>query len=417
MKRQEIVEHIQGFHTRNVDASVAISFLAEAAKFSDDEIAWLTDAIADTSIRRLNRSEFAPDGVPVMDLPSTGGAGNKTPLIVPPILASAGIVVPKMSSRGSVAGTIDILESVGYRTTLSLDEFIRVVREVRVSNIAQTDELAPVDARLMVLRRRTGMMNVGPLVISSILGKKLALGVDHLVIDVKAGPDGKFGPTEQDAVLGAERFVRVGKKLGMRVTCVVTDNSAPQGRAMGATLSMIEVAEVLQGAGPKDQMALCLDLAGIALASAGTVRDREEGRGFAGELVKSGKAMECFRRQLHAHGGRTDWLDDPWRLVDHVSRVSVTADRDGKVTGIDSSRLNRLCERLVRNSAGHYHYKAGLVVLADVGTAVSPGTVLADVYLENVSETVPIQNAIRDAFEFDQQQDTLFPRGLLTVIQ
>ena len=240
-----------------------------------------------------------------VDKHSTGGVGDKTSLIIAPIVAAAGVRVPMISGRGlgHTGGTLDKLESIpGFRVNLSLAEFRRALETVGCALIGQTAEIAPADKKMYALRDVTGTVENRSLICASIMSKKLAEGIDALVLDVKVG-SGAFLKTEADATLLAELMVETGRRMGKQVVALLTDMDQPLGRTAGNAMEVQESIEVLSGAGPADLRELCLVLAAWMLLLGERVKSVEEGKGVAAEMIASGRAREKFREIVRQQGG------------------------------------------------------------------------------------------------------------------
>jgi len=250
-----------------------------------------------------------------VDKHSTGGVGDKTSLVLAPLVAAAGVPVPMISGRGLAhsGGTLDKLESIpGFRVNLSLDEYRQVLKKVGLVLIGQTEKIALADKKLYALRDVTATVESIPLIAASIMSKKLAEGIDGLVLDVKTG-GGAFMKTFDEARRLAETLVTIGQHTGKQVTALITDMDQPLGRAVGNSLEVIESIETLKGHGPPDLTELSVELAAhmVVLGErAGTV---EEARGMVTEQINNGRGLERFRAVIEAQGG------DPEVAVQHVA--------------------------------------------------------------------------------------------------
>lgn len=396
MKRLEAVKQ----YLRIGKESSLLSFLesVKTEPLNTDETAKLADLIA-SSGQRIDPSRWGSG--PVVDVPSTGGLGNKSPIIVPPILASCGVKVPKMSTRGGTAGTIDILESLGYQPDFQVDRFVSIVTESGLSNICQTQELAPLDGKLMSIRRKIGMMEVSSLVVSSILGKKLAIGVKTVVVDVKSGPAGNLGENVTDAIAASKMLVEVGKKVAIRVACVISDNSFPQGEYLGARPSMIEVAEVLKGCGPDNQRDVCMILSAVALCLSGAVDDVVEGFRFAKQKVLDPfAAMEKLREQLKNHNAETKWMNDPSTLLEGFEQVAVRAERKGFVSAIDAIKIKKILKKLIVRRDGSKDLDAGMRICKSIGESVEAGEDIAYILCKRKEQRIEsMRKDLLDCFQ------------------
>src|SRR5271154_6135810 len=232
-----------------------------------------------------------------VDKHSTGGVGDKTSLILAPIVAAGGLTVPMISGRGlgHTGGTLDKLESIpGFNVNLSLDQFRSVLRECGMGLIGQTAEIAPADKKIYALRDATGTVESIGLICASIMSKKLAEGIDALVLDVKTG-SGAFMKREEDAVRLAEIMVDTGKRMGKKVVALITDMNQPLGHAAGHSLEIAECIDVLKGGGPADLVELSVELSAWMFFLGERTKTLEEGRHLAEEMVAGGQALEKFR--------------------------------------------------------------------------------------------------------------------------
>ncbi len=278
-----------------------------------------------------------------VDKHSTGGVGDKTSLVLAPLAAACGVVVPMMSGRalGHTGGTLDKLESIpGFRTALLLGEFQRMLADVGCSLIGQTDEIVPADKRLYALRDVTGTVESVPLITASIMSKKIAEGIGALVLDVKAGR-GAFMKTPEAARELAASLVATGNSAGVRTEAVLTAMDAPLGRAVGNALEVIEALETLKGRGPRDLEQLSVHLATRMVVLAGIAdSDRAEARVRA--AISSGAGLDTFRRVIEWQGGDPRVVDDYTRLPSAAHRHVVSAPRAGFVSGIDAMLVARV---------------------------------------------------------------------------
>jgi pyrimidine-nucleoside phosphorylase len=270
-----------------------------------------------------------------VDKHSTGGVGDKTSLILAPIVATGGLTVPMISGRGlgHTGGTLDKLESIpGFNVNLSLDQFRRVLRECGMGLIGQTAEIAPADKKIYALRDATSTVESIGLICASIMSKKLAEGIDALVLDVKTG-SGAFMKREEDAVRLAEIMVDTGKRMGKKVVALITDMDQPLGRAAGHSSEIIECIEVLNGQGPADLRDLSIELSAWMFYLGERSKSLEEGRRLAQSKIANGQAREKFKQGIRLQGGDERVIEEPQRLPKARSRVEVVSESDGYVTG------------------------------------------------------------------------------------
>jgi pyrimidine-nucleoside phosphorylase len=306
---------------------------------SADETAWLTDAMVHSGIR-VDLSDVP--GIKV-DKHSTGGVGDKTSLVLAPLAAACGVVVPMMSGRGlgHTGGTLDKLEAIpGFRVDLSLDEMKVALARVGCAMIGQTAQIAPADKRLYALRDVTGTVESIPLISASIMSKKIAEGIDALVLDVKTG-SGAFMKTDAESRRLAESLVAIGNASGVKTEAVITRMDAPLGRAVGNALEVVECLEVLKGRGPADLLEVSVALTARMLVMARISRDRDEAERKVHEAIDSGAGLDRFRRIIEQQGGDPRVVDDYDRLPSAPERHVVRATRAGFLTAIDAELVGR----------------------------------------------------------------------------
>jgi pyrimidine-nucleoside phosphorylase len=283
-----------------------------------------------------------------VDKHSTGGVGDKISLCLAPLVAACGVAVPMISGRGlgHTGGTLDKLEAIpGFRVDLDAKRFERIVRDVGTCLIGQTAELAPADRRLYALRDVTATVECIPLIVASILSKKLAEGIDALVLDVKCG-GGAFMKDLKGARALAKALVSVGKRAGKRVSALITDMSAPIGRTIGNALETREAIEVLRNAGPADTRALTLELGAEMLLAGRRCRSRSQALPLLERALADGSALAVFRRLVAAQGGDPRVVDDPARLPQSQAKRVVRAPRSGYVGAVDAYALGMLAIEL-----------------------------------------------------------------------
>jgi pyrimidine-nucleoside phosphorylase len=320
--------------------------------------------------------------LPKIDKHSTGGVGDKISLCLAPLVACCGVAVPMISGRGlgHTGGTLDKLEAIpGFRVDLSAARFERIVRTVGTAMIGQTARIAPADKRLYALRDVTGTVECIPLIVASILSKKLAEGIDGLVLDVKAGR-GAFMKDAAQARKLARALVSVGQRAGKRVVALVTDMSTPIGLTIGNALETREAIEVLKNEGPRDTRELTLALGTEMLLLAKVTRSASKARAQLERALGDGSAFERFARMVRAQGGDVKSVEQPEGLTRAKARVPVRATRAGTVTAIDPLELGLVSVAL---GAGRSRAeqkvdpRAGIEIAAPLGESVSRGEPLA----------------------------------------
>ena len=341
---------------------------------SPEETAWLTDAMVHSGIRV---DLGALPGAKV-DKHSTGGVGDKTSLVLAPLAAACGVLVPMMSGRGlgHTGGTLDKLESMaGFRVDLSLDEMKAALAATGCAMIGQTAEIAPADKKLYALRDVTGTVESIPLISASIMSKKIAEGIGGLVLDVKTG-SGAFMKTEARSRQLAESMVAIGKASGVRTEAIITRMDQPLGRAVGNALEVIECIEVLKGRGPKDLVDVSVDLAARMLVMGGVARDHADGTARITAALASGAGLERFRQIVERQGGDPRVVDDYSRFPSVPGRHIVRAPRAGYLARLDAELVGRASVVL---GAGRDRKEddvdpaVGIMVLAVPGDRVSEG--------------------------------------------
>ena len=279
-----------------------------------------------------------------VDKHSTGGVGDKTSLVLAPLVASLGAPVAKMSGRGlgHTGGTIDKLESfTGFRTDLTPDEFIRNVNTIHIAIAGQTANLAPADKKLYALRDVTGTVDQMSLIASSIMSKKLASGADGIVLDVKTG-DGAFMKSFRGAKALAEEMVSIGRLAGKDVSAVISDMDQPLGNAVGNALEVKEAIDTLRGRGPEDLEELVLTLGALMTVKAGKAPDTERAREMLKENLENGEAFRVFKEFIRAQGGDPEEAEHPERLPAAKYQEEVLSDREGYVSDICTEEIGRI---------------------------------------------------------------------------
>ena len=319
-----------------------ISALLMAVVFrglAPDELSALTDAMLNSG----DRLHFDGYAVPRVDKHSTGGVGDKVSLLLAPMVASCGVAVPMMSGRGlgHTGGTLDKLESIpGFRTGLSLAEARAQVERIGVAMLGQTPEIAPADRKLYALRDVTGTVESIPLISASIMSKKLAEGLNGLVLDVKTG-SGAFIPDPERALELARTMIAIGETRGCPTVALLTAMDRPLGRACGHSLEVEEALEGLQGSGPEDLMEVTYALGAEMLLLVGAAGDLADARDRLETSVSSGRALETFGRMVEAQGGNRSVVDDP-AILPQAGAVEVyRAPLTGVVRQVEPRRVGR----------------------------------------------------------------------------
>ena len=344
------------------------------------ETAWLTDAMVKSGIR-VDLSSIP--GIKV-DKHSTGGVGDKTSLILAPVAAACGLAVPMMSGRGlgHTGGTLDKLESIpGFSVRLSIAALLRALEKTGCAMIGQTAEIAPADKALYALRDVTGTIESIPLISASIMSKKIAEGIDALVLDVKTG-SGAFMKTEADSRRLAESLVAIGNASGVKTQAIITDMDAPLGRAVGNSVEVIECIEAMRGQGPADLMEVTMALLVPLLILGRVAATPADARRLAQDAIDSGAALDRFRRIIDVQGGDPRVVDDVSRLPQVKQRHLVQATRSGYLARMDAELIGRASVAL---GAGRDRVDdaidpaVGIMVNARPGAKVAAGETVLDV--------------------------------------
>jgi pyrimidine-nucleoside phosphorylase len=363
-----------------------------------DELAALTDAMLESG----DRLRFDGIARPVVDKHSTGGVGDKVSLLLAPMVASCGVAVPMMSGRGlgHTGGTLDKLESIpGFRTALSLREAKDQVERLGCAMLGQTPEIAPADKRLYALRDVTGTVESIPLIAASIMSKKLAEGLNGLVLDVKTG-SGAFLPEVARALELARTMIGLGQAHGCPTVALLTAMDRPLGRACGNALEVEEAIGGLRGDGPDDLMEVTYALGVEMLLLVGAAADAREARRRLEESVSSGRALETFARIIEAQGGNPAVVDDPSVLPQAAEVEVFRASRDGVVAAVEPRRLGRAILELGggrRTMEEDVDPSVGFVIPAKPGDRVRAGEPLASVFARDAAGIAAGIGALEEA--------------------
>jgi pyrimidine-nucleoside phosphorylase/thymidine phosphorylase len=363
------------------------------------ELAALTEAMLHSG-EVLDLSDVAGTKV---DKHSTGGVGDKTSLVVAPVVAAGGLRVPMISGRGlgHSGGTLDKLESIrGFNVNLSLTDFRRVLKQCGCALIGQTPQIAPADKKLYSLRDVTATVESSYLICASIMSKKLAEGIDALVLDVKTG-DGAFMKREEDAVYLAELMVETGQRMGKKIVALITDMDQPLGRKVGNALEVEECIDVLAGGGPDDLRELCLDLSAWMFVLGGKCSRVAEGRILAAELIASGAARDKFREIIRLQGGDAGVVADPSRLPHAKNKAAAITMKDGYVTAIRCEQVGVASMLLGggrEKKEDSIDPAVGIVLEKKVGDRVLAGSVLCTIHYNSDERKSEALGLLADSF-------------------
>jgi pyrimidine-nucleoside phosphorylase len=349
-----------------------------------------------------------------VDKHSTGGVGDKTSLILAPIVAAGGLAVPMISGRGlgHTGGTLDKLESIpGFNTALSLADFRRVLKECRMGLIGQTSEIAPADKKIYALRDATSTVeNIG-LICASIMSKKLAEGIDALVLDVKTGT-GAFMAKEEDAIRLAELMVDTARRMGKKCVALLTGMDQPLGRMAGHANEVIESIEVLKGQGPADLRELSVELSAWMFYLGERTETVEEGRRLAEEMIASGKALESFRECIRLQGGDARVVDDYSVMPAAKYHAEITSSRSGYIV---ATRCRDFGVALAVLEGGRNRKEdvidpaVGLEFHKRIGDRVATGEKLVTIHYNSEAKFAEVRKTIENAFIFGDEQPLMAP--------
>jgi len=349
----------------------------------------------------------AINGVKV-DKHSTGGVGDKTSIMLGPLVAAAGVPVAKMSGRGlgHTGGTIDKLEAFkGFHVELSEEQFIKNVNEIGIAIIGQTGNLVPADKKLYALRDVTATVENISLISGSIMSKKLASGADAIVLDVKCG-DGSFNKTPEDAEKLAETMVSIGKGLNRNTVAVISNMEQPLGQGIGNSLEVIEAIETLKGQGNKELLDLCLELGANMVVLAGKANSKDEAKAILQEKINNGEALEKLRQFVKAQGGTGEEIDDYSKFPQAEYKVEITANSNGWVSSIKAENMgvaSLLLGAGRETKESEIDLSAGILLNKKVGSEVSNGSTLATIYtnrkekIDEVTELIKNSISISDS--------------------
>lgn len=401
LSKEEIHFFIDGY-VKGIIPDYQVSALLMAIVFqgmNENETVNLTSEML-SSGDRLNLEMIK--GIKV-DKHSTGGVGDKTSLVLGPIVASLGAKLAKMSGRGlgHTGGTLDKMEAIpGMRINLTIDEFIHQVNDIGIAIVGQTSSLVPADKKLYALRDVTGTVESLPLIASSVMSKKLASGSDAILLDVKFG-NGAFMKTKEDAIELAKVMVKIGRALKKDTRAIITDMEQPLGLAIGNALEVKEAIATLKGHGPKDLEDLCIYAGSVMLNEAKIVTSLIEGTKLIKEAISSGKALSKFKEFVKAQGGDVSYIDDVSKFPVAKYVKPIIASSDGYLKEINALEIG---EGAMKLGAGRATYddvidlSAGIILNKKVGDYVHQGDVLCYMHT-NKEDVVAVEKEIHDAFK------------------
>jgi len=402
LSRTEIEYLVRGYTTGEIPDYQAAAWLMAAVLrgLTRAETAALTDAML-RSGEVLDLSAFPAKKV---DKHSTGGVGDKTSLILAPVAAAGGLLVPMISGRGlgHTGGTLDKLESIpGFNVNLSVLQFRRVLESCGCAMIGQTAEIAPADRKLYALRDVTGTVESPYLICASIMSKKLAEGIDGLVLDVKTG-SGAFMKKEEDAAFLAELMVQTGERMGKKMAALITDMDQPLGLRVGNALEVEEVLQVLRGGGPEDLRELCRELAAWMFHLGGLAATITQGKHVAEQLIVSGKALEKFRQMVTLQGGDASVIENPGRLPKPRHTLDVVSSKSGYVKAIQCESVGTACVILGggrEKKEDSVDPAVGLVLHKKVSDRISTGEPLCTIHYNSQALADRAKKLVEESYE------------------
>ncbi len=407
LTKEEIEYMVKGYTQGEIpDYQMSAMLMAILFRHMDPE------ETVELTLAMMNSGEVldlsAINGIKV-DKHSTGGVGDKTSLVLTPMVASLGVPVAKMSGRGlgHTGGTIDKLESfTGFHTDISNEQFLQNVSKIGISIMGQTANLAPADKKLYALRDVTGTVDNLSLIVSSIMSKKLAAGADAIVLDVKCG-NGAFMKTEEDATELATSMVDIGKRLNRKMVAVISDMEQPLGYAVGNALEVQEAIDTLNGRGPEDLKELCLTLGSQMVYLAGKANDEAEARQRLEQVLDDGTALRKFADFIEAQGGNREQVYHPESLPKATLTCEVKAENDGYVEKIRCEEVGNTSLLLGggrRSKTDVIDLSVGIILKKKTGDQVSAGESIATLYANDEQKMKEAAERLYQAYTFSERK-------------
>lgn len=411
LTKEEIEFFVKGYTDGSIPDYQA-SALTMAIFFNgmtEKETAALTLAMAESG----DTVDLSIFGDKTVDKHSTGGVGDKTTLIVAPIVASVGCIIAKMSGRGlgHTGGTVDKLEAIeGFNTSLTNKEFFEQVKNISISVVGQTGNLTPADKKLYSLRDVTATVDSIPLIASSIMSKKLAAGSHTIVLDVKCG-SGAFMKTPEEARALAEEMVKIGKNNGRNMAAIITDMNTPLGKNIGNSLEVIEAIEILKGNGAEDLKFVASALATqiVALSKNIPVTEAED---LVNDAIKSGKALEKFKEWISHQGGNENWIENPDLFPKAQYKEDIFAERDCYISSMNAEDIGITSVILGagrEKKEDSIDFSAGIIINKKTGDKIKKGDIIATLYTNNKNSLLSAKEKFLSAIEFNNEQPAEIP--------
>ena len=420
LSKKEIEFVIQGYVNGSIP-DYQMSALLMAICFNGmnyKELLNLTIAIIDSG----DVMDLSKINAVTVDKHSTGGVGDKTTLIIAPIVAALGGHVAKMSGKGlgHTGGTVDKLESIeGFRTNLSEREFFNQVKKIGVALISQTGNLTPADKKIYALRDVTATVDSIPLIASSVMSKKIAAGSDCILLDVKVG-SGAFMKDIKDATELAEKMIQIGKGAGRKVVALITNMEEPLGKNIGNSLEVKEAIEILNGKGPEDLREVSIEIASYMLMMC-TEKNLDEIREEVIKCIDSGKALERFKEMVRLQGGNEDYISNPELFPKAKYEDYVYADYAGYISQMDAETIGIVSGKLGagrEEKEDKIDYTAGIILNKKIGDYVEKGEILATLYSSKVSDMEELKEIFKEAIEIQKEKlDNLNKSKVLKVLK
>lgn len=405
LTKEEIYYFVDGF-TNGTIPDYQASALLMAIYFQHmnyEETLNLTMAMADSG-EHLDLSGIS--GIKA-DKHSTGGVGDKTTLVLAPMVAAVGVKTAKMSGRGlgHTGGTIDKLESFpGFSTTLSQEQFVKNVNDIGLAVTGQTGNITPADKKIYALRDVTGTVDNISLIASSIMSKKLAAGADVIVLDVKTG-NGAFMKNIEDATELAKTLVDIGNGAGKKTYAVISEMNEPLGYAIGNSLEVIEAIDTLKGNGPRDLYNLCIELGSLMVAASDQNISLEQAKQILKKTIEDGSAYRKFKEFIESQGGNPSDVDNCHDLIKVNQVLDIKSFQSGYIAGIQTENIGNAVMMLGggrQKKCDSIDHSVGVIIKKKVGEQVKEGESLATVYINNTDNLDTALDLIKSSFEFSE---------------